>query len=44
LIFKFFIIGFLTNFEKLKKPLDYIGIPKGMEGDFAIAIHKKSSF
>jgi transcriptional regulator with XRE-family HTH domain len=37
------IIGFLTNFEKLKKPLDYIGIPKGMEGDFAIVVDDESN-
>lgn len=37
------IIGFLTNFEKLRKPLDYIGIPKGMEGDFAIVVDDESN-
>jgi len=37
------IIGFLKNFEKLRKPLDYIGIPKGMEGDFAIVVDDESN-
>jgi len=30
------ICGFLNNFHKLEKPLDYIGLPKGIEADFAI--------